>query len=196
MRSLIFMVAVPVMVFGAGAQAASIGNAGGLIADTPGIENGKPTADHANAQDRLFVRQATLGGRAEVELGKLAQSRSKSPQIRSFGEKMTADHTRANDQLTRIGRSVNSEVPKGLDPSDAAFREELQQAQGTPFDQRYLLKQIGDHQRTLNLLQWELSYGQNQALVEYSTEMMPIVHEHLRLAQAALAELTGSAAPR
>jgi putative membrane protein len=138
----------------------------------------------------------TLGGRAEVELGKLAQSRSQSPQVRSLGEKMTADHTRANDRLARIGRSVNAEAPKGLDPGDAAFREELQRERGAIFDRRYLLKQIGDHQRTLNLLQWELSYGQNQALIDHATEMMVIVNEHLRLAQAALAELTGSAGPR
>lgn len=196
MRSLIFMMAVPAIAFGAGAQAANTGNPGGLIADTPGIENGQPKADHSNAQDKLFVRQATLGGRAEVELGKLAQNHSKSPQVRSFGEKMTADHTRANDRLARIGRSVNAEAPKGVDPSDAAFREELQRKQGAIFDQRYLLKQIGDHQRTLNLLQWELSYGQNQALIDHATEMMVIVNEHLRLAQAALAELTGSAGPR
>jgi putative membrane protein len=178
------------------ATAANTGNPGGMVADTPGLERGQPTSDHANPQDKLFVRQATLGGRAEVDLGKLAQGRADSSPVRDLGAKMAADHGKANDQLARIGRSVNAAVPAGLDPADAAFREELQREKGAAFDQRYLIKQIGDHQRTLNLLQWELSFGQNQALKDYATEMLPTIMEHLRMAQAALAALTGSAPPQ
>lgn len=180
----------------AGAVAADTGNPAGMLADTPGIESARPSPDHANPQDRLFVRQASLGGRAEVELGKLAQSRAQSPQAKSVGEKMAAEHTKANDRLTRIGRQSNAEVPSGLDPADAAFRDELQREKGDSFDQRYLIKQVGDHQRTLNLLVWELSYGQNKALKDYAVEMIPVVSEHLRQTQAALAEVTGSAPPR
>ena len=179
-----------------GAHAANTGNPGGMLADTPGIESARPATDHANAQDRLFVRQASLGGRAEADLGKLAQSRAQSKDVQSFGERMAADHAKANERLARLGREVNAEAPKGLDPADAAFRAELQREQGADFDQRYLAKQIGDHQRTLNLLQWELSYGQNESLKDYAKEQVPVVTEHLRQAQAAFAALTGSAPPR
>jgi putative membrane protein len=178
------------------ATAANTGNPGGMVADTPGVERGQPASDHANPQDKLFVRQATLGGRAEVELGKLAQGRAQSSSVRDFGAKMAADHAKANDRLASIGRSVNGEVPAGLDPADAAFREELQREKGAGFDQRYLIKQIGDHQRTLNLLQWELSFGQNQPLKDYAAQMLPTIIEHLRMAQSAMSELTGSAPPR
>lgn len=42
------------------AGAVDTGNPGGMLADTPGIESGRPSADHANAQDRLFVPHFTL----------------------------------------------------------------------------------------------------------------------------------------
>jgi putative membrane protein len=178
------------------ALAESMGNPGFMSADTPGIEAGKPKADFSNAQDKLFVRQATLGGRAEVDLGKLAQSRGRSQQVKQFGEHMAADHSKANDKLLRIGKSANAELPKGLAPDDAAFRSELEGAEGTAFDQRYLVKQIADHQKTVNLLLWEISNGQNQELRSYAGEMLPNVLDHLRQAQMHLAELTGSAPPR
>ena len=116
------------------AVAESMGNPGFMAADTPGIEAGKPKADFSNAQDKLFVRQATLGGRAEVDLGKLAQSRGHSDQVKQFGDHMVTDHTKANDRLLRIGKSANAELPKGLAPDDAAFRSELEGAQGTATD--------------------------------------------------------------
>lgn len=177
-------------------SAQSTGNPGFMSADTPGLEEAKPKPDFFNAQDRLFIRQAAVGGRAEVDLGKLAQSRGSAAQVKSFGELMAKDHSKSNDQLMRLAKGTNVELPKGLAPDDAAFKGELEGAQGTAFDQRYLVKQIADHQKTVNLLQWEISSGQNQALKNYASEMLPDVLEHLRHAQMHLAELTGSAPPR
>ena len=177
-------------------HADNTGNPAGMSPDTPGIENARPAPDYANTQDKLFVRQAALGGRAEVELGKLAQSRAESASVKALGEKMAADHGKANDRLTRLGKNINAQVPASLDPDDEAFRSELQRESGRAFDERYLAKQIGDHQRTVNLLQWQISFGQNEPLKHYAKEMLPIVSEHLRTAQAAMAALTGSAPPR
>ena len=109
---------------------------------------------------------------------------------------MAADHGKANDRIARLGKNINAQVPASLDPDDAAFRSELQGERGRAFDERYLAKQIGDHQRTVNLLQWQISFGQNEPLKHYAKEMLPIVSEHLRTAQAAMAALTGSAPPR
>lgn len=175
--------------------AAESGNPAGASPDTPGIESGRPKGDHSNAQDKLFVRQAALGGRAEVELGKLAQRRATAEPVRAFAELMVADHSKANDKLATLGKSVNAEIPGGLDPEDAAFRAELEKEKGATFDQRYLVKQVGDHQKTLNLLQWQISNGQNAALKAFASEQLPVVSEHLRQAQTALASLSGSAPP-
>ena len=41
-------------------------------------------------QDKLFVRQAAVGGRAEVELGRLAQKKGVDHAVKDFGERMVA----------------------------------------------------------------------------------------------------------
>jgi putative membrane protein len=186
------MVSICSLCFSAMAHSAETGNPAAASPDTPGIESAQPKSDHSNTQDKLFVRQAALSGRAEVELGKLAQSRAAAEPVRAFARQMVMDHGKANEKLAKLGKGVNAEIPGGLDPEDAAFRTELEKEKGAAFDQRYLAKQIGDHQKTLNLLQWQIGNGQNAALKAFASEQLPIVSEHLRQAQAVLAGPSGS----
>jgi putative membrane protein len=167
----------------------------GLSADTPGINDAKPAKDHSNVQDKLFVRQAAVGGRAEVELGQLAQRKGVDQAVKDFGERMVADHGKANDRLSRLSRDVSSEIPDGLDPEHETIRRELNELSGADFDIAYFASQIRDHQKTANLLQWHISYGQNQPIVNYSIETLPTVMAHLETAKLEHARLVAAKAP-
>jgi len=168
-------------------------NPAGMSPDTPGKEMAKPIPEGSNNQDKLFVRQAALGGRAEVELGKLAQKKATDPAVREFADRMVAAHTQSNEQLLKLGRSLNPDLPKDLDPEHQAIRNELNKAAGQTFDLAYIAAQILDHQRTANLLQWHLSTGQNEALRKYSIQTLPEVMAHLEHAKERYAVLTQGA---
>jgi putative membrane protein len=172
----------------AGAQ--SFGNPGGLSPDTPRMETGNPAPDHSNTQDKLFVRQAALGGRAEIDLGKLAQTKASADPVRSFAKRMVDDHGKSNDQLAKLARGVNAQVPKDLDAEHKTVRGELDKASGRDFDLAYLSSQVQDHQRAANLLQYELSFGQNEPLKHYAAENLPVVLEHLEVAKQQLAAMS------
>jgi putative membrane protein len=161
------------------AGADTIGNPGGMAPDTPGIEAANPAKNFSNVQDKLFVRQATLGGRAEVELGRLAEKKGGAQSVKEFGTRMAADHAKGNDRLMRAAKGVKSEIPEGLDPEHQTVQRELSELQGENFDIAYLASQIRDHQKTANLLQWHISTGQHQPLVQYSIETLPVVMAHL-----------------
>src|SRR5262245_13126398 len=53
----------------------------------------KPMSDHK------FVTEAANGSMAEVELGKLAQDKASSEQVKSFGKRMVDDHSKALDDV-------------------------------------------------------------------------------------------------
>ena len=57
------------------------------------------SATSVSAADKAFVQKATMGGIAEVEMGKLAQQKAASDQVKQFGSRMVADHSKANDEL-------------------------------------------------------------------------------------------------
>jgi putative membrane protein len=177
------------------AAAETMGNPAGMSPDTPGINAAKPAKNHANIQDKLFVRQMTIGGRAEVELGRLAQQKGVDQAVKSFGERMVADHSKGNERLMRAAKGVNGEIPEGLDPEHQTIRRELNELSGTDFDIAYLASQVRDHQKTSNLLQWHISYGQNDQLLKYSIETLPVVMTHLEHAKLEHDRLVTAKAP-
>jgi putative membrane protein len=172
-------------------------NPGGMSPDTPGKEMAQPAPEGSNTQDKLFVRQAAVGGRAEVELGKIAQKKASTDSVRQFAQHMVDAHSKNSQQLTRAGKGLNSELPKDLDPEHLRIRDELNKKSGKDFDVAYIASQLTDHQRTANLLQWHISSGQNEALKKYSIETLPVVMEHLEMAKEQYAMLTmGAGKPR
>jgi putative membrane protein len=171
------------------------GNPGGLSPDTPGLETANPAADHSNTQDKLFVRQAAMGNQAEVELGKLAGKKAASQPVREFAQHMIDDHGKSGDRVRKLGRGINANIPKELDPEHQSVRAKLEKASGKDFDIAYIGSMIQDHQRTANLLQWQISNGQNEALKKYAADTLPDVMEHLEMAKQQHAMLTSGAPP-
>lgn len=168
-------------------------NPAGMSPDTPGKEAAMPAPEGSNTQDKLFVRQAVLGGRAEVELSKIAQKKASNASVREFADRMVEVHSKSNQQLLRTGKGLNPDLPADLDPEHQRVRDELQKASGQSFDIAYISAQIQDHQRTANLLQWHISMGQNEALRKYSMQSLPEVMEHLEHAKQNYAMLTQGA---
>src|SRR5437867_161754 len=63
---------------------------------------GEVDLNKASSSDRDFVQNVLIDGTTEVELGKLANERGSSPDVKRFGKMMADDHSKADDQLKRI----------------------------------------------------------------------------------------------
>jgi putative membrane protein len=178
------------------AVAQTIPNAGFIEPNTPGMETGKLAPNHPSGSDKLFIRQAAIGGRAEVELGKLAQQKGNSEAVRNFGERMVNDHSKANDQLMHLAKDADPSIPKEPDPEHKRIRDELNKTSGKDFDVAYMASQIQDHQKTVNLLLWAITFAQSAELTKYAADTLPTVMEHLEIAKQQYAALTSAPPPR
>jgi putative membrane protein len=163
--------------------------------NTPGILAGKPAPDVTNLVDIIFLQQLSIGGRAEVELGKLAGDRSEVDSIDNFGKHMVEEHGRTNGRLTSLARSAKVNLPPDLDAEHVAARGELSALRGSAFDLRYVDSQIKDHQKAVQLLIHEIGSGQHSGVREFAAETLPGVMEHLEMAKTLHAELTGAGPP-
>ena len=146
-----------------------------------------------NNSDRVFVRAAAIGGMAEVELGKLAQQKAQSDAVKDFARLMVEDHSKANDLLISLAKEDGIAVPGELDQEHKAMRDRIEATSGTEFDRAYLQGQVVDHQKTSQLLEYEIGSGQDIELKSFASEILPVVLQHLRMAQEIQAELTGKA---
>jgi putative membrane protein len=162
---------------------------------TPGTEtrSGMPAPTQPNVVDRNFARAAAAGGLAEVELGRLADNKGKSPEAREFAQRMVDDHSKANSQLKEIAAAANIPLPDGPDAEDEAMRERLDKAQGNAFDRDYIRGQITAHQETAQLFEHEIGSGQDTRLKSFASQTLPVIMQHLEMAQRINARLAGAA---
>jgi putative membrane protein len=163
--------------------------------DTPGLMAGKPKAEVSNTADIIFLQQLSLGGRAEVELGKLTGQRGSSDQVDAFGARMEHDHGGANSKLASLARGAGVDLPKELDAEHEAARRELSALNGPDFDLKYIDGQIKDHQKALELLIHEIGSGQDSRVRAFATETLPAIAEHLELARAVRDHLVSATPP-
>jgi putative membrane protein len=173
--------------------AAQMGNPAGRTPGTPQSEPGQPAPHHPNAQDRLFVYLAHTGGLAEVAAGRSAEKRASSAAVRDFARRMVQDHSKANEQLVPLAKAANIPLPETPDPDHRAQQSELDKLSGAAFDRAYMQQQLVGHQKMTTILQWQIGSGQDPALQRHATQNLPIVLEHLRMAQVIIAELTKAA---
>lgn len=171
-------------------------NSAGMAADTPRLNTAGLSSDYANNQDKLFVRQFALGGRAEVVLGELAEKKGGISGVRAYGKRMASDHNDTHPRLVDIGVKAQPAAPLDLDAEHLSLKNRLSNLNGRELDDKYLLSQIQEHQKAVNLLLSETSLGQGATLTKYAGDTLPVVMTHLEMAQTELAALRQTAPGR
>jgi putative membrane protein len=180
----------------AAVQAAAQPGTGNPAATSPGASQSAPGASaphQPNDNDRLFVHAAAVGGKAEVELGQLADRKGHSQAVKDFGRQMVADHGKANQQLMQLAQAANIPQPSQLDEEHNAMRSQLDKLSGREFDLAYIRGQVADHQKTAQLFEWEIGSGQDPQLKGFASQVLPVVLRHLDMASAIENQLTATA---
>ena len=142
-----------------------------------------------NEADREFVSKAATGGTAEVELGRVATQRAVRPSVRSFAERMVADHGRANAELAALARRKGLDVPTALEPSQQAMRDRLSGLSGPDFDRAYMSEIVRDHTEDVALFERAAEISSDPDLKAWATRSLPMLRDHLALARQVNSEV-------
>jgi putative membrane protein len=145
-------------------------------------------------EDMEFATEAAQGGLKEVQLGELAQQQADSDAVKEFGQRMVEDHGKANDQLKQIAQQKGIELPQELAADAQQLRDELQQKSGEEFDRAYMDEMVKDHEEDVEKFRQYTESGQDPDLKSFAEESLPVLEEHLQLAQKTHEQITASAA--
>jgi putative membrane protein len=145
--------------------------------------NAMGTAKHMTASERMFIRKAAEGGKAEVELGKLAQEKAASPEVKQFGERMVNDHSKANDQLQEVVQKEGVTLPTKLDAKDAATKARLEKLSGEAFDRAYMKDMVADHTKDVREFKNEAKNGKDPDVKNFAAQTAPTLEDHLKEAK-------------
>jgi len=134
----------------------------------PSTSAAPPAAkDTLNQQDKTFVKEAAIGGMAEVELSKIAQ-KSDNAEVKRFADRMVRDHSAANQELTTIATGLAIDMPKALDQEHEQMRQKLTTLHGKAFDEQYMQGMVEDHNKAVNLFQQEERSGSSAHLKQFA----------------------------
>ncbi len=153
-----------------------------------------PAAAQSGA-DNAFVVQAADGGLTEVQLGRLATQRAGDPAVRDFGQRMVTDHGNANAQLMRLAQQEGIALPTDMSPQHRALYDRLAQLSGPDFDRSYMRSMVDDHTKDVADFQREAQQGRDPAVRGWAAQTLPVLQEHLRLAQTIESRVAGLPAP-
>lgn len=146
--------------------------------------------------DATFIKKLAEGDLAEVDAGRLASEKSENAGVKRFGQEMVTDHSKNNAELKSVASSNGMEMPTTLDREHAAEKSKLGNASGSAFDKQYVDAQVRDHEKTVQLLQHEISHGQDPAVKDFAKKTLPVVQHHLAMAKELQANLSGGGTTR
>jgi len=142
-----------------------------------------------NGSDEQFLLQASYLNHDETFTGHAAAVHGSADSVRLFGQMMVTDHTTAQASLDSLGGQFNIQLPQSADSAHGVFLLQLQSLSGYAFDTTYMGAQVRDHQLAVTVFQNEISNGNNQQTKNYAVKNLPVIQEHLQMAQSILSGL-------
>ena len=120
-----------------------------------------------------------------MELGKLASKKAGSAEVRSFGERMVKDHSKANAELAKIAKSKGAAPADTAGPEHAGNWGKLNKATGAEFDREYMKAMREDHKKAVSLFEKQAKSGDDADLKAFAAKTLPVLREHGKLAEKA-----------
>jgi putative membrane protein len=136
-----------------------------------------------SSSDRKFIKDAAEGGMMEVELGRIAAQKGTSPDVKTFGQRMVDDHSKANDQLKQVASSKGVTVPASLPPSKQKEIDKFNKLSGAAFDSAYVSHMVADHKKDVAEFQKESKNGKDADVKSFASTTLPTLQDHLKMIQ-------------
>jgi putative membrane protein len=130
--------------------------------------------------DVSFVKQEVNRSLLEIELGKLAEQKSSSENIKHYGRIILSDHIKARKELKNIASRNNISVA-GVMTSEKI--DDLSVLNGTEFDKRYINTMIEFHNAEIKEFEDASLTVKNVELKNWVDKTLTTIKNHLRLAQ-------------
>jgi putative membrane protein len=140
-------------------------------------------SDAKGSDAQMFVREAAIGGMAEVELGQLASGKASSPDVKRFAERMVADHGKANTELKSLAEKKGLSVPTQIDAKHKQTTDKLSKLSGPAFDRAYMDEMRKDHKKDVNEFKQQSMKGSDPEIKAWAATTLPTLQEHMQMAE-------------
>jgi predicted outer membrane protein len=134
--------------------------------------------------DSKGIMDMAMVNMAEIEMGKLAQSKSQNPEVKTYAQQMIDDHTKGLQEVQTVAAAKGVTLPTELDAKHKAMSMRLSKLSGEKFDREYMkVGGVASHKEAHALLKKNEKSAKDSDVKALATKMMPTVEQHLKAAQ-------------
>jgi putative membrane protein len=148
-----------------------------------------PAAFASSNPDAAFFKSAAANGIAEIEAGRLAESKGSSQRVKDFGAMMVREHSAANETLQTLAKAKNVGLSFDSNVGRMAAKAMLEVLSGSLFDQSYIKNQISAHRQAIALLKKEIDSGLDADAKAFASAALPGLRSHLDAIKTLAAEM-------
>lgn len=140
-----------------------------------------PSADEmqqAMSSPQAFADRAASSNAFELASSELALERARSPEVRSFAEKMIADHTDAAEKMRAAAGEDGLILSDVIMPDHQAQLDSLASVEAADFDAAYLGAQLAAHTEAVMLFEGFAGQGRDSTLERLAAALLPTLQMH------------------
>jgi putative membrane protein len=131
------------------------------------------------------IHQANL---KEIAVGKLAEEKASSDEVRAYADQLVKDHTSADQMVIATAQKKGARLrdPAAGRRESAAAKiadKKLSSASGVQFDRLFLEQTSADHKKLISELQKEREDASDDDIEALIDKIVPILQQHHDLAQ-------------
>ena len=171
-----------------------VGDKGAMGASGAGqTAAGSATGAKLVAGDQAILKDMAMADMAEIEGGKLAQSKGQSAEVKAFGQQMIDDHTANLNEVKALAQARGVMLPTEPDAKHKAMAAKLEKMSGDAFDKAYM-KQAGlqDHKTVHAKLLTASKKAKDPEVKALVDKTEPVVAQHLKSAEQMPAAKAGT----
>jgi predicted outer membrane protein len=173
-------------------SSSSQGTSGAGAAATGGAAAGASGGSMSKSDQKMLADMAQANI-AEIEGGKLAQSKSQNDQIKSFAQQMIDDHTKALTDVQQVAQQKGVTLPSEPDAKHKAMAAKLEKMSGSAFDKAYMAQAgVADHKKVHSMLMQDQKRAKDPDVKALAEKMTPVVEQHLKAAQQLASAKSGT----
>lgn len=130
--------------------------------------------------DRNLVVDMARANLGEIEAARMAQVKTKNPQVKQFAQRMIAEHGKALEDMRQLAQSKGVSLPATADSQHRKLGQSLNALSGAAFDRRYVAQSgVDDHKRAHALLLRVQTQAEDADVKALAAKMLPVVDQHL-----------------
>jgi len=141
--------------------------------------------------DEQWLQMSIEGDLFEIQGGKLALQKATTPAVKSLGDRLVTDHSKSLQDAVDLAKKLGIRRPTSPSPTQQWELKVVSTFSGTAFDRWYADLEVKDHMQDIDETSEAVDEGCNDEIRALAREDLPMLQQHVQLAQAALGAAGG-----